>query len=386
MSTVVVAGALANKPRNGGEAWVRLSWVRGLQQLGADVYFLEEIDARTCVDATGDPADVDDSVNLEYFRDVLAGFGMQERATLLAGDGRSYGLPARDLERLADDAVLLVNISGHLRTPTLLKRFERRAYVDIDPGYTQLWHARGESGLGLEDHDLHFTIGENIGTPGCDIPTGGIDWLPTRQPVVLADWPVTTCPQPDLLTTVASWRGPYGPIEHRGRVCGVKAHEFRRYVELPGHVSQQLELALDIHPADDGDRRDLVEHGWRVVDPTRVAGDPDRFRRYLQGSGGEFSTAQEVYTATGSGWFSDRTARYLASGRPALVQETGFSRQLPTGTGLVSFSDFHEAISGAASITSHYTEHSEAARDVAERFFDATTVLPPLLERAGVQL
>jgi hypothetical protein len=187
------------------------------------------------------------------------------------------------------------------------------------------------------------------------------------------------------LTTVASWRGSYGPVEHHGRTLGVKAHEFRKYLELPGRIDQRLELALDIHPDDEVDRRRLLDHGWRLVDPRLHAESPDRFRHYVQASSGEFSVAQEVYVATNSGWFSDRTVRYLASGRPALVQDTGFSRQLPVGAGLVAFSNMEEAVVGAKSIDADYAEHAAAARDIAERHFDSNVVLPRFLDRAGVR-
>ncbi len=382
MNTIVVAGALANKVGNGGEAWVRLSWAKGLARLGADVHVVEEIDSANCVDALGGQCDVEQSANLAFFRETTASQGIT--ATLVADDDRTFGASLAELEDLARDADLLVNISGHLHRPELLRRFRRKAYVDIDPGFTQLWHAAG-IGLGLEQHQVHFTIGENVGSPACDLPTGGIAWIPTRQPVVLDDWPVVPSTQTSRLTTVASWRGTYGPVAHAGRTLGVKAHEFRKYLDLPDRVEQRLELALEIHPGDDVDRRRLLDHGWQLVDPRERAGSPERFRRYVQGSSGEFSVAQEVYVTTRSGWFSDRTVRYLASGRPALVQDTGFGRQLPVGTGLVAFSNPEEAVLGAKSIEAGYLEHAAAARAIAERYFDAREVLPRFLEQAGLR-
>jgi len=173
VTTIVVAGALANKPGNGGEAWVRLSWAKGLTGLGADVHLLEEIDASSCVDDAGAPSDVEHSANLDFFRYVTEAHGVP--ATLLTDDGRAFGTPVAELYELAGGADLLVNISGHLRCADLLRRFRRKAYVDIDPGFTQLWHAAGTSDLGLADHDVHFTIGENVGSPECDIPSCGIE-------------------------------------------------------------------------------------------------------------------------------------------------------------------------------------------------------------------
>src|SRR5262249_40900414 len=159
-----------------------------------------------------------------------------------------------------------------------------RAFVDIDPGFTQFWHQAGLAGANLHGHDVFFTIGELIGTDKCTVPTGGIDWIPVRQPVVLGDWPLSLEGDPDRFTTVATWRGPYGPVEAGGRTFGLKVHEFRKFIELPRRVPHRFEIALDIHPGDDRDLKALKDHGWTVVDPQQVAGDPDALRSYVQGS------------------------------------------------------------------------------------------------------
>jgi len=385
MTTVVVAGSLANKVGNGGEAWVRLSWVLGLARLGFDVVFLEEISSATCVDSRGQPAPFRQSANLSWFVQVTTRFGLVEGSALVLDGGSDvHGLTREQLLGRLDGAALLVNISGHVRTPLLLSRPGRRAYVDIDPGFTQMWHASGDLGAQLETHDVHFTIGENIGTPSCSIPTGGLTWIPTRQPVVLDYWP--SCPSPGLerFTTVASWRGGYGPVTCNGTTFGLKVHEFRRIIDLPSSAAQTFEVALDIHPADAVDRIRLVQNGWRVTDPAAAAGEPLRFRRYVQGSDAELSPAQGVYVQTSSGWFSDRTTRYLASGKPALVQDTGFGRNLPVGDGLLSFTTLDEALTGVAAMADNYAHHATAARQVAEEHFASERVLAAFCDRAGV--
>ena len=387
MRTVIVSGALANKPFNGGEAWVRLSWALGLRRLGFRVYFVEQIVPRVCVGG-GAPAPVADSANLAYFRQVTREFGLAETSALVDLEtGETYGVPEAALRDIANSAELLVNISGHLTWLMVMTRVRRKAFVDIDPGFTQVWHSEGNPNVRLEGHDLYFTIGENIGRPGCDIPTGGIRWRPTRQPVVLDEWPVSTGGNPGRFTTVASWRGAYGPVQLAGRTFGVKAHEFRKFVELPSRLrdtGQTFEIALDIHPADGKDRNLLTDNGWRIVRPQAASG-PDDFRRYVQQSGAEFSVAQGVYVHTNSGWFSDRTVRYLASGKPALVQETGFSRNLPAGRGLVPFTTLEEAVEGARRIADDYRGHAQAARALAESHFDSDKVLGDFLEVAGVR-
>jgi hypothetical protein len=385
MSTVIVSGAIANKHGNGGATWTRLSWALGLRKLGFDVHFLEQISPESCVDASGAVVPFEECQNLAYFRRVTERFGLAGAATLVCGPGeRTFGRGYAELLDLAEAADLLVNISGHLTIAPIVARLRRRAYVDLDPGFTQLWHAAGDRGARLQGHHFYFTVGENIGTPACPLPLGGVAWRRTRQPVVLEHWPVSDRGAPERFTTVASWRGPYGPVQHEGVTYGLKVHQFRRVIELPERVSQTLELALDIHPAEERDRELLRRHGWRVVDPRTVAPDPAAFRAYVQGSGAEFSVAQGIYVETGSGWFSDRTVRYLASGKPALVQETGFSRNYPVGDGLLAFATLDEAVAGAARIGRDYAQHCRAARALAEQYFDSDKVLAELADAVGV--
>jgi hypothetical protein len=384
MATVVVGGALANKLLNGGEAWVRLSWILGLRRLGLDVWFVEQIDAGTCVDASGEQASFADCENRRYFETVVREFGLEDRATLVYEGGRATsGVSLEVLADVASEAELLINISGHLRLPRLTRRLRRKAYVDLDPGFTQFWHADGTAPI--SPHDAYFTVGENIGRPGCDIPTGGLDWRPVAPPVVLEEWPVAADGGLDRFTTVGAWRGPFGVVERDGRTYGLKVHEFRKVIELPRAAALPFEIALDIHPADHRDREALEENGWRLVDPRTAVPGPLAFRAYVQGSGAEFSVAQGIYVGTSSGWFSDRSVRYLASGRPALLQDTGFSGNYRVGEGLVAYRDLDGAVAGARRIAADYEAHREAARALAEERFDSDKVLARFLEQAGAQ-
>jgi hypothetical protein len=383
---VVVAGALANKPANGGEAWVRMSWVRGLERLGCDVTFVEQIEGGFCTDDEGRPAPLASSANLRWFREVTGAFGLGAKAMLLSDTGEADGIPLREMLDVAVAADLLVNISGHLSHEKLKGVFRNRAYVDIDPGFTQFWHDDGNRAARLAGHERYFTIGENIGSSDCPIPTGGLVWTPTRQPVVLADWPVVAPPLADdpWFTTVATWRGPFGPIERDRRRFGLKAHEFRKYVTMPQLVPAQFGAALAIHPCEQSDIELLHHHGWHLADPRSAAGTPEEFRRFVVASGAEFSVAQGIYVETVSGWFSDRTTRYLATGRPALVQDTGFSRRIPSGKGLVAFSTLAEAVQGARAILDDYDAHATAARGVAEAYFDSDVILERFLDQCEV--
>jgi len=246
---VVVSSVIANKPHNGGNARMVLNWLQGLEQLGLDVFFVEQIRGEHCVDAQGSPAPASHSANRAYFDDVLKTHGFSRRAALICDvDGTLdaavvHGATASELHDLADAADLLINISGHLSVRALKQRFRRKAYVDLDPGYTQLWHTAGSSAARLEGHDVYFTVGQRIGTVGCRIPTDGIAWHAIRQPIVLTecrpDAPVHSSPR---FTTIASWRGAYAPITHEGETYAAKAHEFRKFVEgakAAGHENER---------------------------------------------------------------------------------------------------------------------------------------------------
>jgi hypothetical protein len=226
------------------------------------------------------------------------------------------------------------------------------------------------------------TVGENIGGPDCTIPTCGLEWITTPQPVVLELWP----PRADggeRFTSVASWRGPFGPIDYGGRTYGLRVHEFRKFAKLPSLSRQSFEIALDIDPAEVDDLALLRDNGWSLVDPDAVAGDPWAYRRYVQGSMAELMIAKNMYVESRSGWFSDRSICYLASGKPVLAQETGFTRFHPAGEGLLAFETLEEALAGAEEISGDYERHARAARALAEERFDSRKVLRRLLERLG---
>lgn len=363
MTTVVLAAAVANRRRLGGSIWVRRSWAKSLQQLGFDVFLLDEL----LPDGTPDA-----------FLELTNELGI---AGALLDGHEVHGCTGSELRDRLDDAALLVNLGGHLRNRELLRRPGLRVFVDLDPGYTQTWHAQGYD-VGLAGHDHYFSVGTNVGTASWTLPSGNVTWRPIRQPVVLADWPVSDN-EFTSFSTVGSWRGAFGPLEWQGRSFGPKAHQFRRFATLPRTVGLPFEAALAIDPADARDRELLEAGGWQLRDPREVA-TSDRFARYVSASGAEFSPAQDVYVSTRSGWFSDRTVRYLASGRPAVVQDTGFERALPLGDGLLAFRTAGEAANCTQDVVTRYETHCEAARAIAEEFFSPEAALGPLLDATGV--
>ena len=347
---------------NAGHAWTRISIVLGLRRLGFDVVYVEQL-------ADAGQAERD------HFGGLCARFGFD--GYLLTGQ------PPYELIARAEAATLLLNVGGHLTFPELKRGPRKRIYLDDDPGYTQLWHQAGLLGDRLAGHEHHFTFAANIGRQGCSLPVDGIDWLPIWPPVVLDEWPAVD-PSGNEFKTVASWRGGYGRVQAGGHLYGQKAHEFRRFAQLPELTAHSFEIALDIQDADAADADMMREHGWRLVDPARVAGSLDDFRRYVQGSAAEFSVAQGIYAETRCGWFSDRTTRFLATGRPALVQDTGFSDALPTGEGLIGFTTLEEAVAGVAAIQRDYGAHVESARAIAKDHFDSDRVVGRMLEQIGL--
>jgi hypothetical protein len=366
---ILLSGMVAADPWQGGASWAVLQYVAGLTALGHDVFLVEPVPAERL-----DPA----GETVAYFEtlDLPAG-----RATLLErGGDRTVGTGLAELLRFALGADLLLNISGMLRDERLLEAVPVRAFLDLDPGFNQAWAASGED-IGVELHTHCVTVGQAVGTPGCPIPTCGREWIATLPPVALDRWPkADTPPTEEAFTSIGHWRS-YGSLEHDGVHYGQRAHSVRELIELPRASDARFRLALGIHP---GERRDLAAleaNGWELLDPATVAGTPASYADFIRASAAELSVAKSGYVSSRSGWFSDRSACYLASGRPVVAQETGFGQFLPTGEGLLSFRDVDEAAAAVAEVRRDPRRHGDAARALAEEHLDARRVLPRLLER-----
>jgi hypothetical protein len=382
--TIIVAGSLAQRPHIGGHSWVFLQYLLGFRRLGWDVFFVDRLEPEMCVDADGEPTGLRSSVNLSYLADVMERFGLGERWSLLYDGGREVvGRSRAEVVDLARRSALLLNVMGFLDDEEILAATPMRVFLDIDPGFGQIWQQLGLHQT-FQGHDRYVTIGERIGSSDCLVPTCGIEWVTTKPAVELSEWPAQREPG-SAFTTVASWRGAFGPLEYEGRTYGLRVHEFRRFFELPGGISAGFEVALDIDEAEVEDLAQLDANGWRLVDPRVVAGDPWQYRDYVQRSAAELMVAKNLYVDTRNGWFSDRSACYLASGRPVLAQDTGLSGLVPTGEGLLTFSTLEEAAAGAEEIIGGYERHTHAARVIAEEHFAAERVLPRLLEKLGVR-
>ncbi|MGI8622209.1 MAG: hypothetical protein ACR2NB_01685 [Solirubrobacteraceae bacterium] len=357
----------------GGHAIHVLHALEGLRRLGHDVLFLEYLDAPPSPAARAS------------FAGLVADWWDPRRAALLdaaTGDGLA-GLPAGEVAAFAGRADGLVSLAAHYRREPWpwLAQIRPRILVEQDPGYTHLWALDDDPHDVFGVHDVHFTVGLNVGTPRCALPTAGIDWRPLAPPVVL-DWWADAAPLTrDRLTTVGAWRD-YGHLEFEDRVLGPKVDEWEAFLDLPHLAGEPLELALAID-AEDPDRARLEAHGWRLEDPAVVA-TPQTYRDYVAGSLGEFSCAKGGYVGTRSGWFSDRSACYLAAGRPVVLQSTGFEATLPTGAGLFAVRDAEEAAAALAQIRAEPARHRRAAAGLARDHFDAERLMGRMLEQSGV--
>ncbi|HEY6550190.1 MAG TPA: hypothetical protein VIY71_03205 [Solirubrobacterales bacterium] len=365
---ILFSGMVAGDPEQGGASGAVLQYVLGLRGLGHDVYLVEPVDRL-------EPRTVD------YFSALVRDFDLQGHAALLVrGSTESVGVAHRQLVRVARSADIVFNVSGMLRDEELLGPPPLRVFLDLDPAFNQLWQVVEQIEMGFDLHNRFATVGLELGEPGCAVPTCGREWIKTLAPVFLPRWQVAERIGTDAFTTVANWRG-YGSIEWGGKRYGQKAHSLRGLLGLPEETAQRVVLALAIDAAESADLEALKRHRWSLVDPQLVAGTPDRYAEFVSGSKGELGIAKEGYVESRCGWFSDRSAAYLASGRPVVAQETGFSRHLPVGEGLFSFETAEGAGAAMDEIAADYRRHARAARSLAEAELDSAVVLERLLAR-----
>jgi hypothetical protein len=328
--TILFSGMIAADPRQGGATWAVLQYLLGLRRLGHDVYFVEPLPPASLRPAGA--ADLAGTENFAYFSEVIRDFSLTGRAALLAaGTSLSAGIDYQDLRQIARRADLLLNVSGMLTDEALLEGPRVRAYLDLDPAFVQLWHCTQGVDMRLARHTHFVTVGQALGTPACGVPTCGVSWIKTLPPVVLEHWPVAdplAPPVHDALTTIGNWRA-YGSIEHEGVRYGQKAHSLRNLMTLPRQSEKPLLLAMSIHPDERRDLELLHANGWQRTDPAVVAATPQAYAHFVRGSWGEFGLAKSGYVLSRCGWFSDRSACYLASGRPVVAQDTGMLGALP---------------------------------------------------------
>ncbi len=369
---ILFAGIIGRHPY-GGVTWCSLMYLLGLRALGHDVLYVE--DTGECIyDPDLDKLSTDPAYGTRYIHAALSRFGLGDRWCFVNYDGTYHGLTREALTDFCADADLYINLSGgSWFWRDEYRRVPRKVFVDSDPVFTQLAIAKGVEWYVefFRGFDHLFTFGANIGTPASDVPTGEFTWHHTWQPIVMAHWRAETPPDTDRFTTVMTWK-----TESFADVDGNKDREFVKFIDLPGRTPTRFQLAVN------GPRTLLGDHGWDPVDAMQISRTPWDYREFIHRSRAEFGIAKHAYVSRRSGWFSDRTECYLASGRPALVQDTGWSDHLPAGPGLLPFSTPEEAIEGLARLERDYSLHAGAATDIADTCFSAARVLPPFLKKA----
>lgn len=374
---IIVSGAIG-RSYVGGQAWVYMQYLAGLRALGHDVYYLEDCGEESWVyhwEQQQLTTDLD--YPAEYVRSCLRLIGFENRWIYRAGR-HERGMPASRLRELCRDADLLLVRA----VPFTVWRDEydlpaRRAFIDVDPGFTQIRLLNGDGDLkGTVDRcERLFTFGSLIGRPGCLIPDAGRKWTATLPPVYLPCWPVSAS-EATHFTSVIRWRG-FHDVQYNGVEYGQRDREFPRFLHLPGLTQQPFRVA-----ALGADLESLEQHGWEAVSGETVSLTPGRYREFIRRSRAEFGVAKHLYVEMKTGWFSDRSVCYLASGRPVLVQSTGIESWLQASAGVLTYATAEEAAAGVDAINSAYERHRAAARDIAFEYFATGAVLPPLIEAA----
>jgi hypothetical protein len=384
---LIVTGYMARCPI-GGVIWQHVHYIVGLQRLGHEVFYIDDSTAHPYHPLIGDYV-ADWSYTAEAMPRLARRFGFEDHWAFRArylDDRPTAGLSGARIDELYREADAIINVCGEQELHEDLLQCRRRIYIESDPGKEQCLidtNPQAKIRETLANYHAVFTFGENIGTEHFPVPLHGIRWLPTRQPVVTDFWN-THSPRPSdaVFTTVANWNTKGKDIEWRGdKYIWSKAREFLRFVDAPAALGEPVEMATNIH--DTPTREMLTAKGWRIVDAAPISLDADGYVDYVRASKGEFTVAKDQYVRLNTGWFSDRTACYLAAGRPVITQETGFTRMYGGNAGLFAFRSLDEVTEAAREIRTDYRKQSLAARDIAAEHFEATKVLASLLELAG---
>ncbi len=371
-------GSLASYPPGGGHWSWFLQYPLGLRALGHQVFWIELL--KSSGDRTRDLALIRD-----FFARIRA-YDLEDCCALLLlenpdiqdlGGAEAFGMTRAEIARRIADADLLWSLSCAIREP-LLSRFRRRVLIDTDPGHLQVSALSWD--LGINRHDAFLTVGAKIHDPDCEIPTLGVQWRPVLPFVCLPLWERTAAPPASApITSITQWT--WEQLPYAGRILSAsKRAAYLRYAELPRRCGRAFELAANIGDNDPaGDRATLTSGEWTIADPHVVASTPENYRDYIRRSRAEILCPKPIYRELRTGWFSDQSACYLASGRPVIAEETGFSERVAPGRGLVSFTDMAGAIEAVREIDADYAAHSDVARSLACEFFDSAKCLPAML-------
>jgi hypothetical protein len=369
----------------GGMAWQVIHHMLGFERLGVECYYVENSGAppysprlQSVTDSAAD--------NVRFLADTFARHGLGDRWVYWDSLTDQWpGLGKARADDLLRNADVIVNLCGASRPDADEKREGCLVYIETDPVLEQVKLAQGDvaSRAFLDSHDLLFTYGVRIGDPDCKIGNGGIPWRKTHPPVIIDLWQ-SPAPARAPWRTIATYRNKGKDVMLDGHTYHWSKHpNFERVMDLPKHTPETLEVAL-VTAGENEVRQRFLDSGWKLEDPVAVSSDPDVYRAYIQGARGEFSVEKEDQTELKVGWFSDRSVCFLAAGRPCVLQDTGVGVRVPTGEGLLTWSTKEEALECLARVRSDYARHCAAARRLAREYFEASVLLPPILEAAGV--
>ena len=386
---IVLLGMLTKIPV-GGVMWLVRQYAVGFERLGYDVYYVE---AHGRVPSMFMEHEHDDATGkaVAFLAEQMRWNGMEDRWAFHAvhDDGRCYGLSRTELDDLYRDAALIVNLHGGTVPLEEHSASGRLVYMGTDPVELELELHREERHAieFLEPHVAFFTWGLNYGNPDCRLPwSERFTFVPSPPPVVLDFWQdAGEGIEPAVITTVGNWRQQWREVTFEGeKYTWSKHHEFLKIIDLPTRVDQRFELALSSYL--ETDRRLLEENGWAVRPALEVSSDPESYRTYLARSRGELTVAKDQNVRLRTGWFSERSATYLAAGRPVIQQDTGFGNAFPTGKGVFGFSDLDGAVAAVEAVNSDYAGNRRAATEVAREFFNYDVVLGDILDHVGLDV
>jgi hypothetical protein len=380
---IIVFGILFWYPL-AGVTYQFLHYLIGLRRLGYDPYYIED-SGRWVYDPQLNDLTPDAANNIRTVLPALERHGFANRWAFRGRypEGACHGLTEQEVDTLYREADAFLNVTGAQEIREEHLQVKRRLYVESDPFASQIKVAKGDEGMirTLEAHDTLFTFGESVGSAGCEVPVGRFQWLPTRQPVDLELW-AGAATGGDTYNTITTWHNKGKDLEWQGDTWyWTKDREFEKFIDLPRRRSVPFELAATV---EEPVRQYLVQHGWGQTSSLGISRDPVRYRDYIQQSRGEFTVARDQYVRPRTGWFSDRSACYLAAGRPVITQQTDFCNHLPCGSGLFGFRTMEDILAAVDSIESDYEGHCRAARDVAAEYFATEKVVASLMERAGL--
>ncbi len=365
-----------------GDRDARMAFAEGFRALGHDVYVVEEVGGDHCLDGDGRAVPFAGWPGRHRFHATMMEYGFGARSCLIYDSGQdTVGMSWHEMRGIAADADLLIAIGGRLRSPELLGSAKHRAYVDINPGKTQVYAFEYDVDYGLDAFDTHFTVGLAIGQPQCPVPTGGYRWRPLMMPVVLDRWRPATA-SGDAFTSITSWNRKHD-FTLQGIASGDKVEQWLRFIDLPGRTDQIMQIVLPVRDTAEEELAVLAANRWVVRDGDQQPGLSD-YVDLVSSSRAEFSVANGRYVKFRTGWFSDRTSRYMATGRPVLDPGGLNEHLLPVGRGLLTFRTVEEAVEGIEAINSDHASHSRASLEIAREVAASDRVLSGLLEVVGL--